>query len=183
MSDQDEPFKITGPALDIDGKLVGRIEKVEQAGPLPLDQQPPLELAERGPSHYDEAITNFRGPQPLPPSQRFGRMVMVLAGVLAVGLLVGGLLYKPRVQNGLETVSAGGLDSVFSGHRSAIIIDSEPQGATVTIAGKKVGQTPWAGDNVWGVAEVTITLPGYKAWNGKLKGAEDTTLRARLVAR
>jgi hypothetical protein len=181
VSDQDEPFKITGPSLDVDGRLVGRIEKVEQ-GPLPLDQQPPLELAERGPSHFDEAVTNFRGPQGLPPSQRFGRAVMVLALVLAAGLLAGGLLYKPRPQAG-ETVTAGGITSTFSGHRSAIIINSTPEGATVTIANQKVGVTPWAGDNIWGTGQVTLTLPGYKAWNGKLKAAEDTTLQVTLVAR
>jgi hypothetical protein len=182
VSDHDEPFKITGPSLDVDGKLVGRIEKVEEAGPLPLDQQPPIELGERGPSRFDEPITNFRD-QPLPPSQRFGRLVIGLAVVLALGLLAGGLLFKPRVDSGLETVKSSGLAGVFSGHRAVAVIDSEPQGATVTIAGVKVGQTPWAGDNQWGPAEVTITLSGYKAWNGKLKAGEDTTVKARLIAR
>jgi hypothetical protein len=68
-----------------------------------------------------------------------------------------------------------------AGTRGTLVIYSEPSGATVKIAGKVVGETPWAADNLWGgEVKYEISARGYKANWGTFNGGTDVKLNVKL---
>lgn len=189
MSEADPPDDVrTGPALGADGKLEGRLARIEPEGAPPLPpppEEPVLELAERGPKRYEPTPESYRAPIPHPRRQLAVRLV-VAAVIIGAVLLSGGLLVsKPPVRGDpADTVHSTDLleQLTAGGPKAPAIITSEPAGATVRVGGQKVGVTPWAGDNVWnGETPVELVLPGYKPWKGTLRGGEEVNLNARLT--
>ena len=175
--DDDELQK--GPVLGADGTLEQRIARVEQ--PLPPAEER-FELTERGPRVVKEHIETFR--DEAPPAPRRGALKVVIA-LVAVGAtaLVALMVFKPRLETPPEMgVQASSLlNEALSGDAAPLIISSTPTGATVFIDGKERGQTPWAGDNRWvGETALVLQLPGYRPWEGKLKGGEPQTLDIKL---
>ena len=68
-----------------------------------------------------------------------------------------------------------------AGAKASLVIYSEPSGATVKIGGKAVGQTPWAGDNLWGgEVKYEISAPGYQSNWGTFQGGQDVKLNVKL---
>ena len=93
-------------------------------------------------------------------------LVLLGAGALAVFALVPGLQRQLPVP---------------SPTRGMLIIYSDPSGATVKIAGKSVGATPWAADNLWsGEVKYEISANGYKSKWGTFRGGEDVKLDVTL---
>ena len=71
-----------------------------------------------------------------------------------------------------------------AGTKGTLVIYSEPSGATVKIAGKSVGETPWASDNLWaGEVKYEILAGGYKPQWGTFRGGEDVKLNVTLTKR
>lgn len=188
--EDDAPYK--GPALRPDGQITGRTPAAAPAngldarfGALELPRAPSLELelVERAPRKVEPRIERFRDEAP-PRQRRFGVVVAAVAVLLGVGFLAVMLLAPPKaLSGGAETVRANDLvDSLLAGgERRPLVIDSTPAGAAISIAGQKVGVTPWAGDNVYpDGAVVTLDLAGHVRWQGKLRANEAQTLDARL---
>jgi hypothetical protein len=175
-TDPDEPER---PALDSEGRLTGRLRRLEPA-PEPLASPPdeaPLELEERPRAVKTLPLQQFRD-EPLPPARRRGLWLALGALALGAGLFGASLLLGPAAWRQLP---AG---VVSPPRRGTVLVQSEPAGATVRIAGQVVGATPFAGDNRWGDAEVTVSLPGYAPWKGALvAGREEQRLSARLRER
>jgi hypothetical protein len=67
----------------------------------------------------------------------------------------------------------------------ALLIMSEPSGATVLVGGREVGRTPWAGDNVWpeGPLRVELRKAGYRSWAATTEGGAQRTIDATLRRR
>ncbi|MDP2271725.1 MAG: PEGA domain-containing protein [Archangium sp.] len=176
--DDDELQK--GPVLGADGTLEQRLARVEQ--PLPPAEER-LELAERAPQVVEERIETFRDEAP-PPAPRRGALKVVVAlvalGAIALAAL---LVFKPKFESApdMGVRASSLLNEALSGDAAPIIISSTPTGATVFIDGKEIGQTPWSGDNRWvGEPALVLQLPGYRPWEGKLKGGEPQTLDIKL---
>lgn len=171
MTDE-EQAAYDGPSLDVDGRLVKRFEAAQEPPP---QESGPIELAERAPTVYEPTPEAYRA-EPAKPQSRRGLKLAVAAGVTAALLFAGALLFAElRPGQGVSTSLLG----LGSGRRALVVI-SHPPGATIRVAGAIVGQTPWAGDNLWGDAEVTLELPGYRRWSGRLTHGEDVTLEAHL---
>lgn len=69
-----------------------------------------------------------------------------------------------------------------TGAKGTLVIYSEPSGATVKIAGKRVGETPWAGDNLWGgEVKYELSAGGYKSNWGTFHGGEEVKLNVKLT--
>lgn len=162
--DERPPLPASAPSLDLEGRLVNRFKPVPPAAD---PEEAPLELAERTPTVREPRRTEFREPQPAP--RVAARRVVVAAFALAVGALVVALVAGPRL-------SPHGLFAP----RPALVIESQPPGATVRIGSEVVGTTPWAGDNLWQDATVTVELPGYRPWTARLQASGDQTLSATL---
>jgi hypothetical protein len=187
-SDPPDPWQ-QGPTLNADGRLEGRVARIEPegAGPLPRPaEEPVLELAERAPKRPEPEHLGYRPPIPDVRRQRAVRLVLA-AAIAGVVVLAAGLLVSrpaPRGRPSVDTVHESSvIDQLLGGGPKApAIITSEPAGATVTIGGQKVGVTPWAGDNVWtGDTPIVIESPGYRPWKGTLRGGEEVHLNARLT--
>jgi hypothetical protein len=178
--EEDEILK--GPALTPDGRLEERMDRVEPAFGQPAE--PKLELAEVAPKKFEPRIENFRD---APVKRTSGATKAVFALVaLGIVLAVGLVVFKPNldfVTRDLPTgVTEGSLlgDLELSGHEP-VIVSSTPTGASVSIGGKVVGVTPWAGDNVWrGTVPVVIDAKGYQRWKGQLVGGKPQTLDVTL---
>lgn len=182
MSDNEPPeFLKGGPALGADGKLEGRLSRIEADGPPP-DNSVQLELEVRPPKRPDGEPTAYREPTLL-PSQRLGLRLIAVALAAGVALLVAGLATSRPSRPGEVVRSNTFLDSLLAqGAPHAVVIISEPPGATVKIAGQAVGVTPWAGDNLWADdTPVVLELPGFKPWKGTLSGGREVHLKARLT--
>ena len=171
-----------GPAaLNADGRLEQRLDRVEPPRP-PAEEK--LELADRGPRVIQERVENYRAELRARSSK--GWAIKLVIGVLVVGVIgLAGLLYfKPRLDlPSLDGVREATLldELTAGGEAQPIIISSTPTGATIYIAGKAVGETPWAGENRWhGETPLVLKLPGYRAWQGKLKGGAPQTLDIKL---
>ena len=108
-------------------------------------------------------------------------LATLLLGVCALGAL---LYFKPKLDlpalDGVREASL--LDELRAGGEAQpIIVSSTPTGATIFIGGKAMGQTPWAGDNRWlGQTALKLELPGYKTWQGTLKGGQPQTFDITL---
>jgi serine/threonine-protein kinase len=179
--DARRPFTTTGPSLDADGRLVNlppsEAPTEGVAGqPAPAEEEPPLELAERTRKHVDPTPDSYR-PLPPPAPRRGPLLFAVLVGVAAV--LLAGLLLAPREWR--RRLPVAGLDRLIDRDRPAVVITSDPSGASVRIGDQVVGTTPWASNNLWGDAPVTIELKGYRPWKGRLTGGRDVTLSATLT--
>lgn len=185
-SNDDELFK--GPTLSADGRLE-RFDKVEKAvplptGPVPRQDEPPLELASRQPKKVEARVEQFRQ---MPPSavekRRRGAMIaVVVLLVMGIGGFAAFALFRPRLSDLPFGVSETSLfDQLNSGEPIPVIISSTPTGAKLTIGTTVVGETPWAGENTWqGKTRVRLEAPGYKPWEGQLDGQKPITLDIEL---
>ena len=89
--------------------------------------------------------------------------------VVVVVLVVGGVWWWSQ---STQTTSASGV----------VRVTSVPSGASVTLAGKDVGSTPYFSDNSWsGTVTVALSLPGYRKWTGSFEGGRDVKLEVSLV--
>ncbi len=193
--EEDSPFQ--GPALRPDGQITGRTpaatppnEALEgRFGAVELPRAPSLELelVERGPKQYEPRVESFR---PEVPPPRRGRGLKVALGALGLGVaLLATFLLAPRPL--LARVGLDGLRGefdvgplAFRRHSAPLLVQSTPSGATVTIAGKVVGVTPWAGDNVWPhEAPITVSLAGYSPWSATLREGVEQKLSVALKPR
>jgi hypothetical protein len=167
-------------SLRTDGKLEARFAAVEP--PKPVEEK--IELAPRGPKVIQERVDRYRDELRARSRRPWALKLFLFVIVLGVSGLAALLYFKPRLDlPALEGVrEATLLDELTAGGEAApIIISSTPTGATILIGGKVMGQTPWAGENRWrGETLVVVKLPGYRAWNGKLKGGAPTTLDIKL---
>lgn len=65
-----------------------------------------------------------------------------------------------------------------------VVVNSVPPGATVRVAGRVVGQTPWAGDQPGAAPfEVEVSAPGYEAWTTTLQPGAPASVEAKLKKR
>lgn len=100
---------------------------------------------------------------------------------------------KPAlVALGLAALGAAGLFAFYKSPRLAttvnvhvrkgpLVISSEPSGAELWLAGKKVGNTPWATDNDYtGKVPYEVRLEGYRPATGTFFGGEETHLDLAL---
>jgi PEGA domain len=185
MSETD-PDERPGPALDREGNLTGRIQRLELPGSPPGlgEVEAPLELQERPRLEKTLPVERFRE-APVLPSRRRGLLLALVAALLAVGLFVAAIFtLRPGGPRPEPTVrSTSELQGLLAPHHVTVVVSSEPDGATVRIAGQVVGTTPWAGDNLWGEAEVLVSLPGYAPWRGRLGRSGDQRLSASLKRR
>ena len=95
-------------------------------------------------------------------------LVLLALGAAAVALFV----FVPGLQRKLQ---------LPGGTKGTLVIYSEPSGATVKIAGKVVGETPWASDNLWGgEVKYEISAGGYKSNWGTFHGGEEVKLNVKL---
>lgn len=182
VTDQKDGDEILdGPAaLGADGRLEQRFGHMEPPGGPPREDEK-LELAEVAPPVIEPRIERFRD-EPPRPSRSWAIKVVVgalLVGVAALGLLV---VFKPRLDVPIpDGVRESGLLEQLGKDRPPIIISSEPSGANIVIGGKTVGQTPWAGENLWaGDTPVVLQLTGFRRWEGQIKGGQPVTLDIRL---
>ncbi|GEM_PF-1964089 len=99
---------------------------------------------------------------------------ILLLGVLGLAALAA-FAFVPGLQRKLSLPNSRGT------LKGALVIYSEPSGATVRIAGKSVGETPWAGDNLWGgEVKYEISANGYKPSWGTFHGGSDVKLNVKL---
>jgi hypothetical protein len=173
-----------GPSMDASGRLEGRFNNVEPPAAAP-PQEERLELDARPRAPVEDRMQTYRAEAKARASRPWALKLVAAAmicGLLALGAF---LYFKPKLElpavpDGVRP--SGMIDELTAGADAApIIISSTPTGATITIGGKTVGQTPWAGENHWvGQTAVTLKVPGYKTWEGKLEGGEPQTLDITL---
>jgi serine/threonine-protein kinase len=131
-----------------------------------------LQLVERAPrpeSDFDP--DDYKPRRPLGP---------VLAKVAVLLLVVGGgVAAWPYLSRQLTSLrySVGPTPQL-----GVLSIQSEPEGATVTVDGAVLGTTPLVMDNTFpaGDIPVKVTLKGYKPWTGTFVGAQPQSLQVKL---
>ena len=173
---------LQGPAaLDASGRLEQRLRNVEPAGGPPRPQEEKLELAEVAPPVIEPRIERFRD-EPRNRSRSWAAKVVIGALVLGVVGLAALLHFKPKLDVPIpDGVRESGLLEQLGNDRPPVIITSVPSGATILIGGKNVGQTPWAGENLWvGDTPLILRLAGFQRWEGQIKGGDPVTLDIRL---
>ncbi len=138
-------------------------------GPKPLERIEKLELADR-PSR-----PQYKEPEPYRPVAPPGFPKWPLVLLLAIG--AGVALWRiPRVHDAIVRA-----DVLPHGAPNPIVITSEPEGVDITIDGRVVGQTPWAGDNDWhGRVPYQLSAPGYQPIKGFFDGEQQVTLDVSL---
>lgn len=173
--DGSEPFQVDGPSLDVDGRLINRIEKLEPQHPeAPLTEEP-IELADKSPSWRDPTPESYRDA----PKRSRGKAPLVFGLLVTIGVAVlAAVLFSRSARNSIPTGPLGRLVPVT---HSPLMVTSEPEGATIRIGTEVVGKTPWAGDNIWGQAHLTLELPGYHIWSGTIPSGADAKVSARLT--
>lgn len=134
-------------------------------GELVLDKEKPG----RPPQYVEPAP--YRPIDVAPPSR--GRAIRWIVGLLLLGAGVfAAFALFPGLQRQLPLPTPT---------RGTLIIYSEPSGATVKIAGKTVGETPWAADNLYaGEVKYEISANGYKSRWGTFRGGENVKLDVTL---
>jgi len=172
---------LQGPAaLSADGRLEQRFGHVEPQGGPPREEEK-LELAEVAPPVIEPRIERFRD---APPNRTRSWAIKLVIGALLTGIAALGALivFKPNLHVPLpDGVRESGLLDQLGTDRPPLLISSEPTGATILIGGKKVGETPWAGENLWaGDTAVVLQLTGFRRWEGQIKGGQPATLDIRL---
>ncbi|MFL5356711.1 protein kinase domain-containing protein [Archangium sp.] len=128
-----------------------------------------LELIERGPK---------QGTLYEPPKRRlqWQRPVALVATLL---LLVGaGVVALPH----LKILYSKALLSSGAKTTPLLSIQSEPEGALVTIDGTELGTTPLVIDNTYPEQPISVqvTLKGHKPWKGTFTGGQPTALEVKL---
>lgn len=185
MSDPNERDELSrGPSLSPDGRLEGRIERVEPPPALTSLAEAPLELETRAPKAIEARVERYR--EDLRARNAKGGALKLVVGLVALALI--GLAALLRFQPDLRRELPDGVreSTLLEGLLRApdappVIISSTPPGADIHIGGKIVGQTPWAGENRWtGETKVVLQLAGYRKWEGKLNGGKAETLDVRL---
>lgn len=167
---------------DAQGKLEQRLAMMEPASPPELAGEK-IELAERSPRAVRARAENDRAQLRARSSRPWALKLVIFALLLGVAGLAALLHFKPKLQlpssDGVREATL--LDALGSGERPPLLISSTPAGATILIGGKAIGETPWAGENLWrGETALVLQLPGYRPWEGKLKGGQPQTLDIRL---
>lgn len=132
-----------------------------------------LELVDRGPR---------QGTAYEPPKRRiqWGRPLALIATLL---LLVGaGVVAYPHLRPLISRAFYTSLYSSGAKQMPLLSIQSEPEGALVTIDGTEIGTTPLVLDNTYPQLKISvqITLKGYKPWKGSFTGGEPASLEAKL---
>ena len=184
MTDDTEPDQIpTRPtALDSEGRVVRATP--EPASPAAKPPEEKLELAPRVPRAMQERVDSYRADLAARNTRPWAMKLVIGALVLGLGGLGALLFFKPKLDlQALEGVREANLLDELSagGQREPIIVSSTPTGATIFIAGKAIGQTPWAGENLWrNDTTIVIKLAGYQPFEGTLKGAQPQTFDVRL---
>jgi hypothetical protein len=183
MVDENEPDLSGRPALDRDGQLTGRIQRLElREGPPEAEAGgAPIELVDRPRAVKTLPRQVFR--DPVEPRGRRARVIAAVVAILALGASGAALLLWKAgpPEDGVRASSA--LEATIAARKEPVLVDSEPPGATVRIAGQVVGTTPWAGDNLWGDAEVALSLPGYAPWKGRLRPRAESRFSVTLKRR
>lgn len=183
-SNDDDPLR-NGPSLSADGRLEGRFGAVEPP-PLQAPKDPveaPLELAERAPKAVEARVERYRADLRARNQRPWALKAVVALIALAVIGFVALLRFQPQLRRELPDGVRDStlIDELTRDDAPPLIITSEPPGAVITIGGKTVGQTPWAGENRWeGSTKVVIQLNGYAVWEGKLNGGTEQKIAAEL---
>ena len=157
------------------------MEPAGKAAPPPEEK---LELAPRVPKAMQDRVDAYRADLAARNSRPWAMKLVIGALVLGLGGMGALLYFKPKLDlQALEGVREANLLDELSagGQREPIIVSSTPTGASIFIAGKAIGETPWAGENLWRQdTTIVIKLPGYQPWEGKLKGGQPQTFDVRL---
>jgi PEGA domain len=176
----------TGRSLDAEGRVVGlkqpsprsTEQKAVEAGPDPSGlprlsalTTGDLELArdptQRPPSTWEEPLPYRDEPVRSRKTAIIAVVVLVLLGAGGFAVLYG----SPRLTATLNAHTPKG----------PLVISSEPSGAELWLAGKKVGTTPWAADNRYvGKTTWEVRARGYKPKGGTFMGGEETHLDVAL---
>lgn len=175
-----------GPVMTPEGRLEGRIQRVEPPpAPTPAPQvEEPLELMPRPPKVIEERVERYR--EDLRARNRKTGALKAVVGFVALAVIgfVALLRFQPDLR---RTLPDGVRESTFieeltrAPDAEPVIISSSPPGADIVIGGKRVGQTPWAGENRWqGETKVVLQLAGYRQWEGKLNGGKAQAIDVQL---
>ena len=177
----EQPTTIDGPELTVDGKLTGPLRAVPEQTPaeaLPKDE--PLELKPQpGPLPYAEPapyrdVGIPKNPWPM-------RLVFGLLGAGTIALVA--LVMTGRAEKAAANRSVKDDAEAASAAPRVVMIDSQPSGASVIIAGQTVGTTPWAADNVYsGNVKFELALPRYQRATGTFVGKKDAKVNIALKA-
>jgi serine/threonine-protein kinase len=138
----------------------------------------PLELAERAPRQGADA---FALADAEAARLRRRRLLSRVAMTLALLVIVGGagvLVMRSglRVPDVLAWLP-------FRARQTLVSIQSQPEGATVTVGDTVLGTTPLVMDNTYPPGQeipLKVTLPGYKPWKGTFTGGQPESLDIRL---
>jgi|CXWL01.1.fsa_nt_gi hypothetical protein len=166
--DDEKPAAHRGPEMTVEGTLTAPLRAAEPTPePLAKADDAPIELKSQPkalpwaePAPYRDT-TVPKSPWPM-------RLVVGLfaAGIIALVTVVA----MPPSKNGRPST-----------HPGVVMIDSQPAGATVLIAGQSVGKTPWATDNVYkGEVKFELVLPGYQKTSGTFTGNKDAAVSFKL---
>jgi PEGA domain len=166
MSD-DKPIR----SLNLDGTLNGpsKEQPVPEANPQfePVVIDEPLELVQREKRNVEyQDQPPYRHVSDSKKQSRVWIIPVMLVVVLGVGAVVSVL--KPAL---FSTFQSSG----------ALVILSEPSGASISIGTQQLGLTPWAGNNIWsGNQKVTLQLKGYKSMTKAFDGKKEVTVSFEL---
>lgn len=177
----DDDWKGAGRQLRADGRMTGDLPKQAPAAPKPPTgafAPPKLEALTTADLVLDKksAKPGYVEPGPyrdtvLPSRAGAWKWLLLLVGLGAAALAA--FAFIPGLQRSL---------SLPATTRGTVFISSEPEGATLKIAGQEVGQTPWAGDNLWtGEVKYELSAPGHKSRWGTFRGHEDVKLSLKLA--
>lgn len=164
------------PQLDASGRVVDKAH-AKAGAPPPAAFEPPkmtdaeLELA-RVPRKPGEWVDT--GPYRDDPSKRGvnkGLVAVILLAVLGAGAVAAFMVF-PTLQRKLPLPVTPA---------KALVVSSNPGGASVVVEGSVIGVTPYAGDNRWkGRPKVELRLNGYETFYGSFEGGRDQSISATL---
>lgn len=163
--------------LTADGKLEGR----ERPAELPRVADAPIELNPIGPKKATYVEPGPYRPEPPDPRRRRALLLVVIAAATGVLLLGAGLALGLAAPS--SYVRPNYLEKVLPAPTALppLVIDSEPPGATISVNGKVLGQTPWAGENQWvGDNELVVSAPGFAPWRKKFHGRKELHFNVTL---
>ncbi len=144
-------------------------------GPTQFERIEKLELAERPrrPESPVAPLPELYRPIATGPRRRVWPWVVILLALGAVAAL--------RLQRVRDLLPA--LDALTPSRvPKAMVVMSNPSGATLKIDGTVVGKTPWAGDNHWrgGGVPYELSADGYVTLKGFFEGDRELTLDLEL---
>ncbi len=180
----DEAWNPTGRQLRADGSMTSEVKPVEAPVEKPLPSLPSSELPRLDSLSTGDLVLDRPAPasrvpfvepgayrpEVIPTRSSPTKWVLMLVALAALALAAFALVPGLQRKLPLPMRTPGSL-----------VIDSEPSGATVKIAGKQVGQTPWAGDNLWiGEVKYEISAAGHKPRWGTFQGGDAVKLNVKL---